>query len=583
MALSLFSFSAIAEEVLAYTINFENTRTADDNNALTTSNFISKVVKGGAEYVSSCTETNKCYDGKGALKLGSASVKGFFGLSLSEAGQVNATKVVIYTAKFRDSDADNFECTINNGTPSTLKITDVNTIIVNSKIQTIKIAASAASNNRFYLTKIEVYKNADGNVEVPAVAKPAFSVASKKFSEPFNLTLSCATEGAKIYYTFVENGKFEEYTTALNIKETTTIYAKAVLGTDESEVVSATYTYVNPVVTIAEFLKAEVNDGILYELTGVVYDIYNTSYGNFYLTNETDTVLVYGLKANATAGNQSFAEIKGLDEGDTLTLRGYRAAYNGKAQVGSAYYVSHKDVVQVVELPEVDNIAALVELNQKARIKNAVTVIAQTGKYLWVKDASMSMLVYGTAPATYKNGDQLTGLVATVTTYNGATQLTPVEFPEAVAGTAVEPTVVALADVVEGMVHQYIKLEGVTYTNATTLTAGDNTLTMYNDRFKYTYAGEEGDKVNVVAIVGYYNALQVYPISIEKVVVEGPTTTVNVIEKANIYTENGMIMAEGEFEIYTVTGQNVTGMNGNLENGVYVVRTANATVKVVVK
>jgi hypothetical protein len=45
MALSLFSFSAIAEEVLAYTINFENTRTADDSNALTTGNFISKVVK----------------------------------------------------------------------------------------------------------------------------------------------------------------------------------------------------------------------------------------------------------------------------------------------------------------------------------------------------------------------------------------------------------------------------------------------------------------------------------------------------------------------------------------------------------
>ena len=122
------------------------------------------------------------------------------------------------------------------------------------------------------------------------------------------------------------------------------------LGTDESEVASATYTYVNPVVTIADFLKAEENDGILYELTGVVYDIYNTQYGNFYLANETDTVLVYGLKANATAGNQTFAEIKGLDEGDTLTLRGYRSAYNGKPQVGSAYYVSHKDYVEPVAI-----------------------------------------------------------------------------------------------------------------------------------------------------------------------------------------------------------------------------------------
>ncbi|MBO5345448.1 MAG: Ig-like domain-containing protein [Paludibacteraceae bacterium] len=64
---------------------------------------------------------------------------------------------------------------------------------------------------------------------------------------------------------------------------------------------------------------------------------------------------------------------------------------------------------------------------------------------------------------------------------------------------------------------------------------------------------------------------------------DGPTTNVDVTTISNIYTLNRTIVAEGEFEIYTVTGQNVTGMNGSLENGVYVVRTANAAVKVVVK
>ena len=196
----------------------------------------------------------------------------------------------------------------------------------------------------------------------------------------------------------------------------------------------------------------------------------------------------------------------------------------------------------------------------------------------------MSMLVYGTAPAEYKNGDQLTGLVATVSTYAGATQLTPVEFPEAVAGTAVEPTVVALADVTAETVHQYIKLENVTYTNATTLTVGDKTLAIFEDRFNYVYDGAEGDTVDVIAIVGLYNGtVQVYPISIVKA--EAPKDPVNVENAvvANIYTLGGMIVAEGEMEIFTVTGQNVTDMNGNLANGVYVVRTANATAKVVVK
>ena len=60
-------------------------------------------------------------------------------------------------------------------------------------------------------------------------------------------------------------------------------------------------------------------------------------------------------------------------------------------------------------------------------------------------------------------------------------------------------------------------------------------------------------------------------------------TAVENAEVANIYTENGMIVAEGEFAIYTITGQNVTEMNGRLAAGIYVVRTANATAKVVVK
>ena len=55
------------------------------------------------------------------------------------------------------------------------------------------------------------------------------------------------------------------------------------------------------------------------------------------------------------------------------------------------------------------------------------------------------------------------------------------------------------------------------------------------------------------------------------------------VKVANIYTENGKIVAEGEFAIYTVTGQNVTLMNGRLASGIYVVRTADATAKVFVK
>jgi hypothetical protein len=93
---------------------------------------------------------------------------------------------------------------------------------------------------------------------------------------------------------------------------------------------------------------------------------------------------------------------------------------------------------------------------------------------------------------------------------------------------------------------------------------------------------------NVATLTGIadYDGLWNYSFTIIPTVVEaaaGDVTNVEYAEIGNIYTENGLIVAEGEFQIFTVTGQNVTDMNGNLEKGIYVVRTTNATAKVVIK
>lgn len=65
--------------------------------------------------------------------------------------------------------------------------------------------------------------------------------------------------------------------------------------------------------------------------------------------------------------------------------------------------------------------------------------------------------------------------------------------------------------------------------------------------------------------------------------VKGTGVNVEVVTTENIYTIDGTIVAEGEFQIFTVTGQDVTNMNGRLANGIYVVRTANSVNKVIIK
>ncbi len=50
----------------------------------------------------------------------------------------------------------------------------------------------------------------------------------------------------------------------------------------------------------------------------------------------------------------------------------------------------------------------------------------------------------------------------------------------------------------------------------------------------------------------------------------------------NIYAINGFIYAETAITIYTLTGQDVTSQNGNLQNGVYIIKTQNETYKLII-
>lgn len=152
--ISAFSLSVWGEETLAYTISFENSKSTDGSQAYTTNNFVDNAIISGKEYVSSCSETSKCYQGKDAVKLGTSSAIGSFTLYLSEIGKINATKVIIYTSQY-SSDSGKLNCSINDG--SAISITPSNgsgTCIVNASINKIKISTSS---KRAYVHKIEVY------------------------------------------------------------------------------------------------------------------------------------------------------------------------------------------------------------------------------------------------------------------------------------------------------------------------------------------------------------------------------------------------------------------------------------------
>lgn len=103
-----------------------------------------------------------------------------------------------------------------------------------------------------------------------------------------------------------------------------------------------------PEVSVAEFLTKEDSKDVYYKLTGTITEIKNAQYGNVYIQDANgDIVYVYGLLPGYGAtgdAKKGLVEAEGLKVGDTITIVGNKASYNGSAQVGNAVYMSHTSI-----------------------------------------------------------------------------------------------------------------------------------------------------------------------------------------------------------------------------------------------
>lgn len=105
--------------------------------------------------------------------------------------------------------------------------------------------------------------------ETNSVSIPVISPATSHVWQPLEAEITSATAGATIYYSLVgEDGPWTEYTEKINVTETTTIWAYAEKeDMDDSAVRTVSYTFPTEVANIAA-LRAGVQDGRLYKLTG---------------------------------------------------------------------------------------------------------------------------------------------------------------------------------------------------------------------------------------------------------------------------------------------------------------------------
>ena len=249
-----------------------------------------------------------------------------------------------------------------------------------------------------------------------------------------------------------------------------------------------------------------------------------------------------------------------------------------------------------VGVTEVENLKALLNMGQNtpAKLKNAITVIYQNGKYLYVKDGSATALVFGTLTNKYNNGDQITGAVASWKANYGVPELIHVDstFATGVAGAAVTPEEITLEEISTDMVNNYFLVKDVT------ITAGSkdnkyvfNDGTVDAEAFN-RFAGNNYDKqvvvptdltkkYNVEVFVSLYSGkVELYPVKfVDASGVEGIDA-----DGVNVTVAGGVISSSVAAKVYNMAGVLVgEGTIVKVPAGVYVVKARAKVVKVLAK
>ena len=186
-----------------------------------------------------------------------------------------------------------------------------------------------------------------------------------------------------------------------------------------------------------------------------------------------------------------------------------------------------------------------------ARITGDVTFVFRNGNYMYVQDATAGLLIFDNnniITNTYNNGDVISGgIIGTMSVYYGRKELKPTANPaEGVAGTAVTPTPVTVAEVLadyNSYDAKFVKLVSVNFTEdhaftnsgagrSATIAQDGNTYTVYNQFKTVDLTVEAEQEANVIGFIGVYNdTKQIYPRDNEDIELVAPvepeTVTIN--------------------------------------------------------
>jgi hypothetical protein len=257
------------------------------------------------------------------------------------------------------------------------------------------------------------------NVQAP-VLDP---IHNTKFVGSQKVTITCATEGATIYYT--TDSVYQVYEAPFTIEETTTVKAYAQVGDVKSTVVSAKYIKLAEVTSIAEGNALDNKVDFIFNGSAVV--TYQNG-GNLWIRDESGSGLIYG--------NQ----VPAMEQGTVINSGWIAQKYNFRGGLVPEFQyptgVEASETVVAVE-PFERTTLALENVNEYVIMKGQ-TITAETDatvnnyqKYFYNADG---LVLYNQFDIEFTLEEGKTyDVVGTVTVYNELPQLYIISVTEAAA------------------------------------------------------------------------------------------------------------------------------------------------------
>ncbi|GHT17033.1 hypothetical protein FACS189429_0290 [Bacteroidia bacterium] len=220
-------------------------------------------------------------------------------LTFTAANGMQIKSIVLTKATGEQADQNPSAVTykVDGGTSANVTITSAEyqiTGITGSSVEIMNAHSGGNSNLQMRLTAATITYEASASNQVAA---PVISPVGGFVTAPVTVSMTCATDGANIFYTTngnEPNALSAVYTAPFTVSTTTTVRAKAMkpsAGLDPSSTAEMTYTFPEGVANIAAFLATEETENV--QITGDVTVVYQNEQ-NLYVQDGSGYLLVYG-------------------------------------------------------------------------------------------------------------------------------------------------------------------------------------------------------------------------------------------------------------------------------------------------